>query len=294
MAKTKIGVIGLGAMGHEIAKNFIERGYEVLGYRRSAMDAFQEVGGIPAASPREIAESCKTIVTILPDADAMQEVIAGENGILSTGVTDITIIDLSTFRIPEKEDYQKQLADGGCTLIDAPISGFPDMVAARSAVIFVSCTKRQFEESEPVLNAMTDKIYYLGEFGAGSKLKYITNSLVSIHVAAAAEAFAMALEAGMKPDVLLEILPESAASSLQLRARAPKMMAKRYEPAQGSSAMLAKDLFAILEFADGFRSSRTLIEAANDYFQKTLDSPLGDMDCSGVYEIIANEDPSKN
>jgi len=91
----KVGIVGLGSIGLPIAANIMAKGFEVHGYRRSAMDAFAAAGGRPSASPKAMADACDVIVTGLPDLAAVEEAICGPNGILASGRKGLTIIELS-------------------------------------------------------------------------------------------------------------------------------------------------------------------------------------------------------
>lgn len=201
---TTAGVIGLGSIGLPIAVNMMARALEVHGYRRSAMTEFVAAGGVPAVSPKAMAQTCDVIVTVLPDLGAVEEAICGANGILAAGRKGITSVDLSTLPMSGKEALAAKVSAAGCTLMDCPISGTPPMISARAGILFVSGDKAAFERHKAVFEGITDKVFYLGAFGAGTKMKFIANSLVSIHILAAAEALAMGVKAGLDRDLMVE------------------------------------------------------------------------------------------
>lgn len=285
----KVGLIGLGAIGLPLARNLIEKGYEVHGYRRGAMDAFVALGGRPAASPRAMAESCGVILTVLPSYEAVREVLDGPNGALRAGSKDLTIVELSTLALPEKESLRDAAEKAGAVLLDSPLSGVPRMVETRAAIIFASGDKAVYDRHKAVFDGMSDKAFYLGAFGTGSKMKFVANALVGIHILAAAEALALGLKAGLDPDLMVKVLTPSAGGSLQFQVRAPLMTERRWEPVLAPHTVLAKDLLTIAKFADDLGCPAPLTHAARDYFARALDSDLKDKDVASVFELVAAE-----
>ena len=289
----KVGLIGLGSIGHPLSVNLIEKGYEVYGYRRSEMDDFVQVGGIATSSPKEVAENCDTIITVVPSPEALNEVVSGENGLLAAGSKDLTLLELGSFQPSVKENVRVKIEQAGHDMLDAPILGVPFMVAKREGVIFVSGEKAAYEQCKDIFDAMSDKAFYLGEFGVGMKMKFVANSLVGIHILAAAEAMTLGLKAGLDKDVLLKIIPNSAASSTQFEVRAPMMVNKEYEPARAACALLQKDLAGIVDFLDELDCNNPLTRVANEYFQRTKEQGLTEKDCAAVVEVVAKENSLK-
>lgn len=289
----KVGLIGLGAIGQPLSINLIEQGYQVYGYRRSAMDDFVRAGGIAASSPKQIAENCDIIITVLPSPEALLETVSGEDGLLAADRKGLTLIELGSFLPSIKETVRAQLAQAGHAMIDAPILGVPFMVAKREGIIFISGENEVYEQCKAVFDALSDKAFYVGEFGVGMKMKFVANSLVGIHILAAAEAMAMGLKAGLDKDILLKIIPESAATSVQFDVRAPMMANKEYEPARAACALLQKDLAGIVDFLDELECNNPLTRVANEYFQRTKEMGLTDKDCAAVIEVVAKENGLK-
>jgi putative dehydrogenase len=284
-----VGLIGLGAIGSLAAKNLIERGFQVYGYRRSSMAEFADAGGRPATSPRELAAQCSVIITCLPNAKAVEEVIAGPNGVLSAGRQDLVIVELSTLKLSDKERMRDLVARGNGTLLDAPLSGLPSMVTQRTAVIFVSGDQRAFEAAKPALAGITDKVFHLGEFGVGTKMKFAANLLVGVHILAAAEVLALSAKAGLPLDQVIKILSPSAATSLQFQVRAPMMAQHNWETALASVTLFLKDMETIAGFADEMGCPAPLIHTVRDYFARAVQQGLGEKDVAAVYAVVAKE-----
>jgi L-threonate 2-dehydrogenase len=284
-----IGLIGLGAIGMPAARNLIERGYQVHGYRRSSMAEFAAAGGRPAKSPRDLATQCPVIVTCLPNAASLEEVVVGPNGVLAAGRRELIVVDLSMLKLSDKERMRDAAARSNATLLDAPISGLPSMVTQRTAVIFVSGDRQAYEAAKGPLDAITDKALYLGEFGVGTKMKFAANLLVGVHILATAETLALSAKAGLPLEQVIKILSPSAATSLQFQVRAPMMAQHNWETALASVTNFLKDMETIAGYADEIGCPAPLIHAARDYFARAVKQGLGEKDVAAVYAVVASE-----
>jgi L-threonate 2-dehydrogenase len=284
-----VGLIGLGAIGMPAAKNLIEKGFQVHGYRRSSMTEFADAGGKPAKSPRELATQCQVIFSCLPDAKAVDEAIAGPNGVLAAGRKGLVIVELSTLKLSDKERLRDLVAKAGGTLLDAPLSGLPNMVKQRTAVIFVSGDPRAYNTAKPALDGITDKAFHLGDFGVGTKMKFAANLLVGVHILATAEVLAMSAKAGLSHDQVIKILSPSAAASFQFQVRAPMMAQKNWETALASIGLFLKDMETIAGFADDVGCPAPLIHTVRDYYARAVDQGLTEKDVAAVYAVVAEE-----
>lgn len=253
------------------------------------MDAFRAAGGLPAASPRAVAEQCAIVLTCLPGHAAVREVLDGPNGLLAAGRKDLVIVELSTLAMNEKEALRATAERAGATLLDSPLSGVPRMVENRAAIIFASGDKAAYDRFKHVFDGMSDKAFYLGAFGTGTKMKFVANALVGIHILAAAEAMALGLKAGLDKDLMVKVLTPSAGGSLQFQVRAPIMAKRDYEPVLAPHTVLGKDLLTIAAFADELQCPAPLTHAARDYFKRALESDFRDKDVASVFELVAAE-----
>jgi len=284
-----VGLIGLGAIGLPAAKNLIERGFRVHGYRRSSMAEFEKAGGLPAASPRELAAQCPIVITCLPDAKAVDEVIAGRNGVLAAQRKGLVIVELSTLKITDKERLRHVVVRAGCELLDAPLSGLPNMVKQRNAIIFVSGEQHAYEAAKMALDGITDKAIYIGEFGAGTKMKFAANLLVGVHILATAEVLAMTAKAQLPLEQVIKILSPSAATSFQFQVRAPMMAQKNWELPLASVNVVLKDMEAISGFVEEMGCPAPLIHTVRDYLARAVELGLGQKDVAAVYAVVAKE-----
>ena len=229
--KKIVGMIGLGKMGLPIAANLLEHGFTVIGYRRHMSDDFITMGGTPAHSSEEVARQCAVVITCLPEESALHEAVSGEHGLIHGAHPGLIVVDVGMLSIQAKEEARRSLEQVGAHMLDCPISGIPPQVLARKTVLFGSGEKDLFEQCKPVLEGFTSTIFYLGAFGAGTKMKCVANLLVGVHVLAAAEAMALSSKAGLDPATVIQVISPSVASSAQFVARAQMMVSHTYEPA---------------------------------------------------------------
>ena len=193
----RVGVIGLGKMGLPIARNLMVRGFRVTGYRRSGSPELLKEGGDVAASAAEAAAEADVIISIVPTADDVDEIIAGPDGTLTTLRPGTVHIEMSTIDVDRKARLRDLVRAKGGDLLDCPISGSPGMVAPRLATTFASGDKQNVDHVSAILDAISGPWIYTGAFGTGAQMKYIANLLLAVHTVAAAEAMALARRSGL-------------------------------------------------------------------------------------------------
>jgi len=283
----RVGVIGLGKMGLPIARNLIERGFAVIGYRRSGSPELADAGGIVAASAAEVAAGADVLLSIVPDADAVEEVIGGPRGTLRALRADTVHIEMSTIDVPRKKRLRDEVQARGGDLLDCPISGSPEMVAPRKATTFASGDADSVAAVAEVLDAISGPWVYTGEFGTGAQLKYIANLLLAVHTVAAAEAMELARRSGLDLDLVHKTLGTSIAGSAIWTQRGPLMAERRWSPAPGPVRTLKPILEQIEDHAARTGLDASVFAAAKEVFDKALADGWGDLDIASVHDQVA-------
>ena len=282
----RVGVIGLGKMGLPIAGNLMARGFGVTGYRRSGSPELASQGGTVAASAAEVADSADVIISIVPAAADVEEIIAGPHGTLATLKPGTIHIEMSTIDVDRKARLRDQVQAKGGDLLDCPISGSPGMVAPRQATTFASGDKHSVEEVTPVLDAISGPWIYTGPFGTGARMKYIANLLLAVHTVAAAEAMALARRSGLDLQLVQKTLDDSIASSAIWRQRGPLMAERAWTPAPGPVSTLHPILEQIEEHAACTGLSASVFAAAKEVFDQALADGWGDLDIACVHDQV--------
>ena len=283
----RVGVIGLGRMGLPIARNLIERGFDVIGYRRSDSPELADAGGIVAASAAEVAAGADVLLSIVPDADAVEEIIGGPQGTLRALRAGTVHIEMSTIDVPRKKRLRDEVQAKGGDLLDCPISGSPEMVAPRKATTFASGDADSVAAVAAVLDAISGPWVYTGEFGTGAQLKYIANLLLAAHTVAAAEAMELARRSGLDLDLVHKALGTSIAGSAIWTQRGPLMAERRWVPAPGPVRTLHPILEQIEDHAARTGLHASVFAAAKEVFDKALADGWGDLDIASVHDQVA-------
>jgi L-threonate 2-dehydrogenase len=279
-------VIGLGKMGLPIARNLMQQGFDVVGYRRSGSSELAEAGGIVAASAAEVAAAADVLVSIVPDAEAVEDVIHGREGTLKALRPGTIHIEMSTIDVPRKARLRDEVQARGGDLLDCPISGSPGMVAPRLATTFASGDSESVEKVSKVLDAISGPWVYTGAFGTGAQLKYIANLLLAVHTVAAAEAMVLARRSGLDLGLVQKTLDSSIASSAIWTQRGPLMAERRWSPAPGPVRTLHPILEQIEDQTIRTGLSVPVFAAAKEVFDQALADGWGDLDIACVHDQI--------
>jgi 3-hydroxyisobutyrate dehydrogenase-like beta-hydroxyacid dehydrogenase len=284
MAKT-VGVIGLGIMGGAFASNLIAAGFEVCGFDvdGARLDALAAMGGAAKSGTSAVVHDAEVTITSLATLAAFETVI--DEIAAAEPPAGRIVIDTSTLALGAKEAARARLTSVDVTLLDCPVSGTGVHAAAKKIMVFASGDEAAFKRAIPVIEGIAQGIRYVGPFGTGSKLKFIANTLVTIHVTAAAEAMVMARKAGLDLDLTREIIGASPATSPMFDLRSPLMAQGHYLPAMAKVSMLNKDIGIIRDFARKAGAPTPLLDTCAGLFEAGL-AAHGDEDAAAVHAVI--------
>ncbi|AMN39321.1 6-phosphogluconate dehydrogenase protein [Rhodoplanes sp. Z2-YC6860] len=283
-----VGFVGVGKIGLPISENLIKSGHKVLGYRRGSLAEFEKIGGVPAKSPADIGAQCDVVLSCVPTAEAMDEVVNGPKGLIHTARKGQIIVELGSHAVPDKEKQVAPLAAKGAAYLDGEVSGTPGMVSARKAVIYLGGDADAAKRVEPVIKGFADMCLYFGPFGAASKVKLVNNLLVAINIAATAEAMALGLKAGVDVDLMIKAVASGSGGSTQFGIRAPWMAQRKFQPVQGAPSQLFHYFDLIRDWADSTGTATPLLDRAIEVYQKCVDMGLGDTHDVAVLVDVVN------
>jgi 3-hydroxyisobutyrate dehydrogenase len=286
-AMERVGVIGLGKMGLPIARNLMERGFTVIGYRRSGSPELTAAGGTTAASAAEVAATADVLLSIVPTAENVEQIIKGPQGTLSALQKGTIHIEMSTIDVDRKARLRDEVRASGGDLLDCPVSGSPGMVAPRLATTFASGDRKSVDKVSAVLDAISGPWVYTGAFGTGALMKYVANLLLAVHTVAAAEAMALARRSGLDLELVQKTLDNSIASSAIWQQRGPLMAERAWSPAPGPIRTLHPILEQIEDHATKTGLEASLFKAAKEVFDKALADGWGDLDIACVHDQVS-------
>src|SRR5215211_7863079 len=167
----KLGLIGLGAMGAPMARNLLKAGHELAVWNRTPerVDPLVEAGAHRADSPADAASGTRATILMLTNAEAVQEVLFGDKGVVQGLPAGAAVINMGTIGAAATTKVAKTLGDLGYRMLDAPVAGSTPVAAAGELNIMVGGDEQSFEEFEPVLAAMGEKVSHLGGVGSGAR-----------------------------------------------------------------------------------------------------------------------------
>ena len=228
-----VGFIGLGIMGRPMAKNLMEAGYELVLQNRSlekAEELAEEGDATAAQSPREVAEACDVVITMLPDSPDVEAVVAGEGGVLE-GIRDgALLVDMSTISPVVTEELSEKVREKGASMLDAPVSG-GDVGAIEGALsIMVGGSEEDFERARPLFDVMGKVATHVGPTGAGQVVKACNQIVVALTIEAVSEALVLGSRGGVAPEKLVEALSGGLAGSAVMEAKKEKFFSHDFEP----------------------------------------------------------------
>jgi len=283
-----VGQIGLGIMGGAFARHLIAAGYAVIGYdpAPAAMKAFAAAGGQPAGSCAEVAARASIMITSLPSPAAMEEAYFGKEGLAAGARRGSIVIEASTMTLELKERLRRGLARRGIHMLDCPVSGTGAQAASRDITIYASGERRAYERCKHVFGAYARATYYCGEFGVGSKLKFIANLLVTIHNLSTAEAMVVGEKAGLDLGLVYRMIADGAGSSRMFQVRGPMMVAGRYMPAQMKSKIYQKDIDIIRAFVRRLRCPTPLFDGSLPLYTAALRQGWAMADTAAIHAVL--------
>jgi 3-hydroxyisobutyrate dehydrogenase-like beta-hydroxyacid dehydrogenase len=246
----RVAFVGLGEMGLPMASRLIGAGFQVRGVdvRRERTELLVAAGGQSAESPREAAEDADAVVLIPFDGAQLEATLLGDDGALGTLATGSPVLAMATVGPRTMRAIASQVERrGGYDFVDAPVTGGAARASAGDLTAIAAGSPRAIERARPLLDAMCSKVFHVGAGpGAAQVVKLINQLLVGIHLAATAEAFALASAAGVDAEQLYQVLTSGFARSEVLTSRVAAVLDGSLRTG-GALGIYLKDLPLVLE-----------------------------------------------
>jgi len=283
----KIGLVGTGILGEAVGLHLLESGYSLTVYNRtvSKTKLLQEKGADITDQPRHVAESSELIITCVKDADAVNQILFGHNGLVAGKHADMTVADMSTINPSAAKVISKKLRDEGIKSLEIPVMGGPNVAIDGKLVLMASGDEKVFEEYKKVFDTIASKTFFLGESGSAHSIKLAMNLQISLLALALAEGITLTRKAGFDPERFLEILNSTYFSTGMSQNKAYKMIKNEYKPTF-TLKNLKKDLDAIIAAAKDFGAILPIAERANEIYKDAENAGFGEIDYTGILEYI--------
>ena len=292
-----IGFIGLGIMGKPMALNLLKAGYNVKAFdiNEQSRQAVVAEGASNANSPKEAAKSNDVIITMLPNASIIENVLFGKNGVNEGITSGAVIIDMSSVSQVDTLKWASHFEDNNVSFIDAPVSGGEPKAIDGTMSIMVGGDKATFQKVLPILQAMGSEVTHVGKTGSGSTTKLANQILVNVTMAAMSEAVVLASKSGVDVDKMYQAIRGGLAGSTVLDAKIPLILDRNFAPG-GRIDINHKDLANVLKAGESIGAPLPLTSSVAGMYQAMIENGKSTDDHSGVvqyYEKLANYDVPK-
>jgi 3-hydroxyisobutyrate dehydrogenase-like beta-hydroxyacid dehydrogenase len=283
----KLGFLGLGIMGGPMAVNLIRAGHEVALWSHGAGKAerFAASGGVACATPAEVARRSDCVFLCVGNTAMSREVILGANGLAEGAAKGLIVVDCSTVSPSGSRGIAEELAAGGIEFLDAPCTGSKSGAENASLTFMVGGEESVFERVRPYFEAMGKQLYYCGKAGMGLQAKLSQNMILGNLLQAFNESLVLSTKAGVAPELMLEILENSAAKSGLVSAKAPFVLARDFST-KFSVKWLEKDMELMLESAAELNVPVPLTSLSRQLYRTAIAKGLGEDDICGSIRVL--------
>ncbi len=282
-----IGIIGTGFLGKAVATRLLSTGHKVIVYNRTKnkAESLKNIGAIVADTPKDLAQACDLVITIVKDSEAVESVSFDKNGIIDGKHDGLTVADMSTINPISSQKIAKRFLENGISMMDIPVMGGPNLAEKGELVVMVGGKKEVYEKYKHVFDHIGNKTFYLGENGSGHAMKLAMNLQISLLALALSEGITLAKRAGLEPKLFLEILNSTYFKTGMSVLKGPKMINGNFDPSF-TLKMMKKDLDTINNTAKEFGTSLPMATLANEIYQNAVTDGLGELDYTGILTFI--------
>jgi 3-hydroxyisobutyrate dehydrogenase-like beta-hydroxyacid dehydrogenase len=284
---TKLGFVGLGHMGGNMAARFLAAGYTVYSEsrdRRHAQELVHE-GLRWQDTPREVAQSVDVLFTSLPDDDVLVGIASGPDGILAGLAAPQIWVDVSTVSPHVSRELAERVRERGATMLDAPVSGSVPQVQSGTLTIMVGGDAHAFERVEPLLRELGTPTH-IGENGQGLLLKLAINISLAVQMLAFSEGVLLAERGGVDRELALNVMGASPIGSPMLKARAPLVL-ELPDEAWFDVELMHKDIRLALATGRSEHVPLPTATVADELLTKATELGHGHHDIAALYDVLA-------
>src|SRR5919112_781679 len=283
----KVGIAGLGLMGSGITRRLINSGHAVSIYNRTTSKAqhFSNKATM-ALSPRELAEGCDLVITVVTDFDAVKNLLFGTNGVIESGNPNLVVADASTISPSQSEYCAQHLRNSGIEMLAIPLMGGPAAAEAGDLVPIVSGSRQAFEKVRQVIENL-GRIFYVGEKdGSANTVKLALNLNIALIASGLSEGITLVKRAGIDPSIFIEILNSTYFKTGLSEKKGPKMVQSDFSPTFHLKNML-KDLELATTTAQETGITLPQTALAQQVFRAASNMGFSDQDYTSICAFLA-------
>ena len=284
----KLGFLGLGLMGYPMARNLLRAGHEVALWSHTAEKARKlaaEEKGRFCETPKQVAEAADCVFLCVGDTAMAVEVILGADGIIQGARPGTVVADASTISPTESRRIGTELKAKGVDFLDIPCTGSTPGADGGTLTFMIGGDVDVYNKVRPYMESMGKRMYYCGGPGMGLQAKLTQNLVLSNILMAFNEGMVLAKKGGMDPQLMLDILDNSAAKSGLISYKAPFVFRRDFK-ANFSTKWMDKDVGLALESGRELGVPLVLTGVARQLFQSAIAAGHGDEDMCSTIKVL--------
>ena len=283
----KIGIIGTGFLGKAVGKRLLDTNHKVVVYNRTRdkTEGLEKLGALIVDTPKDVAQECDLVITIVKDSDAVESVSFDKNGIMYGKHDGLTVADMSTINPISSKKIAAKFLENGISMIDTPVMGGPNLAEKGELVVMVGGRKDVYEKYKQIFDHIGNKTFHLGENGSGHAMKLAMNLQISMLALALSEGITLTKRAGLDPKLFLDVLNSTYFKTGMSLLKGPKMINGNFEPSF-TLKMMKKDLDTINTTAKELGTTLPMTTLANEIYQNAITNGLGELDYTGILAFI--------
>jgi 3-hydroxyisobutyrate dehydrogenase-like beta-hydroxyacid dehydrogenase len=284
----KLGFLGLGLMGYPMARNLARAGHEVAVWSHTTKKAKQlaeEEKATACDSPKQVGEKAECIFVCVGDTAMAEEVLVGPNGVIAGAKAGTVVADCSTIAPAVSRAIGKNLAAKGIHYLDAPCTGSTGGAIGGTLTFMIGGDEKVFQKVKPFFEIMGKQFYFCGGSGMGLHAKLTQNLILANILEAFNEGFTLSTKAGVDPQLMLEIINNSAAKSGLIAYKAPFVF-KRDFTTNFSTKWMHKDVGLALESAEELGMPLPVTGVTEQMFRAAIAEGYGEADMCSTIQVV--------
>jgi 3-hydroxyisobutyrate dehydrogenase-like beta-hydroxyacid dehydrogenase len=283
-----LGFVGLGVMGSEMVSRLLDKGHSVTGYNRTRGKAERLIkkGMKWADSPRAVCAAANVTFLMVTNEKALSAVTDGPEGILSTITTGKFLVDMSTVSPGYSRTLAAKVREKGADMIDAPVSGSVITLQEGKLSVMVGGRRETFDRLKPILDDIGPKVTYVGDNGLALSMKIATNLSLAVQMMAFSEGVLIAEKSGIKREVAVDVLVNSAVASPMIKYRGPFVL-RMPEEAWFDVNMMQKDMMLALDMGRALDVPLPTTAVCNEFLTAARGMGFARQDFAVVFEVLA-------
>jgi 3-hydroxyisobutyrate dehydrogenase/2-hydroxy-3-oxopropionate reductase len=284
----KLGFLGLGLMGYPMARNLAKAGHQVAVWSNTASKAKQlasEEKAVACDSPKQVAEQADYIFACVGDTAMSDHVLTGPGGVIEGAKAGTVVADASTISPSGSRAIGEKLTAKGIHFLDAPCTGSTPGAINATLTFMIGGDRAVFERAKPYFEAMGKQFYYCGAAGFGLQAKLTQNLILANLMQAFNEGLVLSTKGGISPDLMLEILNNSAAKSGLISFKAPFVFRRDFTT-NFSTKWMHKDIGLALESAQEMGLPMPMTSLTEQIYQAAIAEGYGEDDLCATIRVM--------